>query len=120
MFKSIQDKPFVFNDGSKLTSFRHDEVALDVFHDDQNVAAFAFLWPVAKMPGKTMQFSWHRDHGFASGIATPSFDRDIGHFERNKVVEPEALAALLENEGMAIPAIFREEIISVLRGADQK
>jgi hypothetical protein len=116
MFKAVKDQPYVFSDGSKLSTFRHEKIALDVFHDDKTMSAFAFLWPIEKVPVKTMQFSWHRDYGFRSGVSTPSADHpDVGHFEKREIIEREELADLLDEEGDAIPAIFKDKIISVLK-----
>ena len=121
MFTAVQDQPYVFSDGSKLSTFRHEKIALDVFHDDTTISAFAFLWPIEKVPVKTMQFSWHRDYGFKSGVSTPSADHpDVGHFEKSEIVERGELADLLEKEGNAIPAMFKDKIISVLKSVDSR
>jgi hypothetical protein len=121
MFTPVKDHPHVFADGSKLSTFRHEKIALDVFHDDLAISAFAFLWPIERVPVKTMQFAWHRDSGFKSGISTPSVDHpDVGHFEKGQVAEREELACLLETEGKAIPSMFRDKMIRVLRGVDSR
>ena len=108
---------WTFADGTKLMSYRVNDVVLRVYRDEDGLVAFSASRRCEGNGSKTHFTTWRRNEGFIGAIATATSDPDLGSVRPAEPMDLRELARIIDAHGSGIPTPTREIILQMLRSS---
>jgi hypothetical protein len=108
---------WTFADGTKLMSYRINDITLRVYYDHDGVVAFSTSRRCESDGSITRFTTWRRGEGLIGAIATATSDPDLGSVRPAAPMDLKELADIIETHGSGIPERTKVMIIQKLRGS---
>jgi hypothetical protein len=108
---------WTFADGTKVMSYRINDITLRVYYDHDGVVAFSASGKCDGDGSKTRFTTWRRGEGFIAAIATATSHPDVGSVRPADPMDLSNLARMIEAKGSGISKPMRVMILQTLRSS---